>query len=60
MDDLMESEAFCSGLFVGVALYQQRIITAHKRKEPLIVGDELFYLQNGRERLEEFLNKLCT
>lgn len=54
-----ENEAFVNGICFGVNLHQQRVIAAHQRKEPLAIGDELFYLQSGRERLEEFLNKIC-
>ena len=56
---LLKSEAFCTGVAVGVSLHQQKVIAAHNRKEPLKVGDELFYLQSGRERLQEFLEKIC-
>ena len=59
MDELMENEAFVNGLAIGINLHQQRVIQAHKRKEPLKIGDELFYLQSGRERLEEMLNRIC-
>lgn len=59
MDELMENEAFVNGIAVGINLHQQRVIQAHKRKEPLKIGDELFYLQDGRERLEEMLNRIC-
>ena len=59
MDELFENEAFVNGIAVGINLHQQRVIQAHKRKEPLVVGDELFYLQSGRERLEEMLNRIC-
>ena len=59
MDEFMENEAFVNGIAVGVNLYQAKIITAHKRNEPLKVGDNLFYLQDGRERLQEFLEKIC-
>ena len=59
LSDLMKNEAFCSGIVVGIGLQQRRIIAAHERKEPLIIGDELFYLQSGRERLAEFLEKIC-
>lgn len=59
MDDLLENEAFSVGVNVGINLYQQRVVTAHERKEPLIVGDTLYYLQDGRERLAEFLEKIC-
>ena len=54
MKDLLENEAFGVGLNVGINLYQQKVIAAHERKEPLIVDDSLYYLQSGRERLAEF------
>lgn len=57
--DLQKKHEFFDGLITGICLYQQKIISAHERKEPLKVGDELFYLQNGRERLAEFLEKVC-
>ena len=50
----MENEAFCTGITVGVSLYQQRVITAHDRKEPLVIGDELFYLQSGGKGCKNF------
>lgn len=59
MDDLMENEAFCSGIVVGIGLQQRRIIAAHEQREALIIGDELFYLQSGRERLEQVLSEIC-
>ena len=59
MDELMENEAFVNGIAVGINLHQERVIQAHKRKEPLKIGDELFYLQSGRERLEEMVNRIC-
>lgn len=59
MDELLESEAFCTGVAVGINIFQSKIITAHRRKEPIKIGDELFYLQSGRERLEEMLEKIC-
>ena len=59
MDELMENEAFVNGITVGINLHQQKVINAHKRKEPLKIGDELFYFQSGRERLEEMLNRIC-
>lgn len=59
MTELMENEAFCTGVAVGVAIHQQKVITAHKRKEPIKIGDNLYYLQDGRERLQEVLNEIC-
>lgn len=59
MSDLMENEAFCNGVAVGISIYQQKVITAHKRKEALRIGDNLYYLQDGRERLQEMVEKVC-
>ena len=56
---LMENEAFANGIAVGVNLYEQKIITAHQRKEFLKIGENLYYIQDGRERLQEFLEKIC-
>lgn len=58
-DELMESDAFMSGIVVGINLHQQRVITAHRRNEPLIIGDTLYYIQDGRERLKEMIEKIC-
>lgn len=58
-NELMKNEAFVNGVAVGISFHQQRVIAAHERKEPLVIGDELFYLQSGRERLQEFLEKIC-
>ena len=55
----MENEAFVNGIAVGIHLHQQKVIQAHKRKEPLRVGDTLYYLQDGRERLMEMLDRIC-
>ena len=59
MDELMENETFVNGVAAGLNLHQQRMVAAHERKEPLIVGDTIYYLQDGRERLQEFLEKIC-
>ncbi len=59
MTKLLESEAFCCGVAVGINLHQQKVITAHERKEPIKIGDTLYYLQDGRERLQEMIEKIC-
>lgn len=51
--------AFCSGIAFGISLYQRMIISAHERKKPLKIGEDLYYIQNGRERLAEVLEKIC-
>ena len=50
---------FCIGVAVGICLYQRMIISAHERKKPLIVGENLYYLETGRERLERVLHEIC-
>ncbi len=59
MSDLLGNEAFCMGVSVGIGLYQQKVVTAHEQKKHLKIGDTLFYLQDGRERLQEVLEKIC-
>ncbi len=58
MTGLSDNEAFCNGIEVGIALHQQKVITAHERKEPLRIGDDLYYLQTGRERLAEMFDRI--
>jgi len=60
LTELLENEAFCTGVSVGIGLYKEKVITAHKREEPLNVGDTLYYLQDGRERLAEVLRKYAN
>lgn len=59
MNDLAEDETFCSGVAVGISLHQQKVIAAHERREPLKIGNTLYYLQDGRERLQEMFDKIC-
>lgn len=61
MENLLENEMFVHGIVVGMGLYQHRIIEAHKCRESIKIEgeDELYYLQSGRERLQEFLEKIC-
>ncbi|MGY3664405.1 hypothetical protein [Roseburia sp. 1XD42-69] len=59
MEQLMENEAFCMGVSVGIHIFQQKVLTAHKQREGLKIGDNLYYIQSGRERLQEVLEKIC-
>lgn len=59
MDELMENDAFCTGVEVGINLCQKAVILAHERKEPLKLGENLYYLETGRERLERMLHEIC-
>lgn len=51
--------AFCNGVAVGIGLYQKMVVAAHEKKKPLKIGEDLFYISNGRERLQEVLEKIC-
>ncbi len=59
LDNLLESEAFVNGVAVGINLHQKAVVTANEQKIPLKIGDTLYYIQNGRERLKEVLEKIC-
>lgn len=59
MDGLMESQAFAYGVAVGIGIHQQKVVEAHRQKEPLVISDTLYYVQSGRERLEEVLDRIC-
>lgn len=59
MKELLESEAFCHGVTVGINIFQQKVIMAHERKEPLLLNGNLYYVQDSRERLQETIEKIC-
>ena len=59
LKELMESEAFCCGVSVGINIYQQKVVEASESREPLKIGDELYYVQTGRDRLKEMIEKIC-
>ena len=59
MNDLAENEAFVHGVDGGISLHQQKVIAAHERREHLKIGNTLYYLQDGRERLQEMFDKIC-
>lgn len=56
--DLIE-RVFCNGIAVGITLYKRMIVTAYERKSALKIGEDFYYIQNGRERLQEVLEKIC-
>jgi hypothetical protein len=59
MRELQESEAFCVGMSIGIDLYQWRILEAHRKGLPLMIDGDLYYIQSGRERLQEVIDKIC-
>ena len=59
LEELMENAAFCNGIAAGVGLYQNKVVLAHSRGESIKIGETLYYLQTGRERLQEMMDKVC-
>ena len=41
MKELLENNEFVEGIAVGVSLYQNVVLAAHERKEPLKIGAEV-------------------
>lgn len=59
LEELEDNQAFFTGLLCGIKIFQQKIITAHKRREHLMIDGNIYYVQSGRERLEEVIDKIC-
>lgn len=59
MEELMEDEAFCAGVAVGIGMYQTKVIAAHVRNKPLLIDGNLYYLEDGRERLARVIDEFC-
>ena len=59
MKELIENEAFCTGVAVGIDLYQCKVVHAHERKESIKIGENIYYIQDGRERLAEVMDRIC-
>lgn len=59
-EQLFRSNEFCMGVAVGLDLYQRKVIETHRKREPLMINGDLYYLQDGRERLlQEIINEIC-
>lgn len=59
MDELINSKEFCIGVNVGISLYQNVVVKAHEQRSPLKIGNSLYYIEDGRERLKELLDEIC-
>ena len=56
MNDL---KAFAAGIEVGLKLYEQKIVQCSRTEEAIFIDGELYYIQSGRERLAEMLDRIC-
>ena len=59
LDELIGSREFCIGVNAGISLYQNVVVKAHEQKSPLKIGDSLYFIQDGRERLQQVLEEIC-
>lgn len=58
LEELENNEAFFTGLICGIKIFQKKIVAAHKRREHILINNTPYYIQDGRERLQEMLNKI--
>lgn len=47
-EGLLGNEAFFYWLSLGIALYQKKAIATHERGQLLLINEELYYLQMGK------------
>lgn len=59
MEEILESQAFCNGVAVGINIYQQKVVMAQKNNEAIKIDGELYYVQSGKERLQDMIDKVC-
>lgn len=59
MEEILESQAFCNGVAVGINIYQQKVVMAQKNNEAIKIDGELYYVQSGKERLRDMIDKVC-
>lgn len=59
MEEILESQAFCNGVAVGINIYQQKVVMAQKNNEAIKIDGELYYVQSGKDRLQDMIDKVC-
>lgn len=59
MKNLPESEDFVTGISVGIAIHQQKVLTAYERKESLKINGEKYFIQSGDELLQKMIDEIC-
>lgn len=59
LEDLLESEKFIKGLYLGTAICLQIILKAHEWNEPLIIDGTTYFVQKGDDLLEGMIDKIC-
>lgn len=59
MHELLKSEKFIKGLYLGININQRMILNAHERNEPLMVDGKLYYILSEQELLKQMLDSIC-
>jgi hypothetical protein len=59
LENLSESAEFVTGIVVGISIYQQKVVTAHDRKEPLEINGNSYFVKEGKEQLQELVDIIC-
>lgn len=59
MDSLPENGDFVAGIAVGIYIHQQKVLTAHERKESLEINGEKYFVQSGSEILGQMVDEIC-
>lgn len=59
MEEILESQAFCNGVAVGINIYQQKVVMAQKNNEAIKIDGKLYYVQSGKDRLQDMIDKVC-
>lgn len=59
MKNLSDNEDFVTGVAVGINIYQQKVLMAYERKEPLKINKEPYFIQSGNEMLQQMIDKIC-
>lgn len=59
MNETTESQAFCTGMAVGINIFQQKVVMAQKNNEAIRIDGELYYVQSAKERLQDMVDKVC-
>lgn len=59
LENLLQSELFIKGLYLGITICHQMILKAHEQNEPLIINEEQFYILSGNQLLRQMLDTVC-
>ena len=59
LENLLQSELFIKGLYLGIAICQQMILNANERNEPLVIDDKPYYILSSDQALQQMIDTVC-